>query len=485
MTAHTTIASAAGVPDPVAPARATHIQLLPLFVLVIWMVVSSVAVFLRDPQQAEPSVYVLGVALLWVSFTPMITWLTSTSVRRSHGFVPLFGIVYFIYYGNTVFSARPIFNTIKRPVSRDSIEPALLIATLGITSLVLAYYLSARLVVRIPRPRVELDIPRCVPYFIAISVVSVTLGVALFGRVGSQAIYAQPVSWIQYFGTVSLCGLIVARCRGHLSRGATVYLVGAAFVQSALGLATGALAPTLLSLLPLLYTYVWERARWPWGWIAVCLLFLTPFQATKSQYRNEVAFGPEDADQSAVGRFKRLINSSVDQFEHGLDIDEVGDSSGQRTNYLSTLAFVVEATPREVPYWDGYTYSDIAWRFIPRVLLPQRPILYIGQEFPRRYGIIDYGDDRTSYNLAQLVEMYINFGPTGVLVGMMVIGTIFRLLQHLTVHSSGMALIGAQLLANLMNMESNFSPVYGSLLYTGIVLYLFVRILPRQRSAPV
>jgi hypothetical protein len=162
--------------------------------------------------------------------------------------------------------------------------------------------------------------------------------------------------------------------------------------------------------------------------------------------------------------------------------DDVADSGESRIDTLSTMAIVVDETPQRIPYWEGYTYSDLLWRIVPRFLLPNKPSPVMGQEFPRRYGLIDYYDESTAYNLSQAVELYINFGTIGVGLGMFVIGFLYRALDHALSASSGGALIGSVIFGGLMNIESNFCQVWGGIPLLILAFYMFVRLLPEVRA---
>ena len=61
----------------------------------------------------------------------------------------------------------------------------------------------------------------------------------------------------------------------------------------------------------------------------------------------------------------------------------------------------------------------------------------MGNEFGHRYNAINPGDsetprdNHTSWNMPVLNEFYVNYGPGGVIVGMMLIGTIVCLLSKM------------------------------------------------------
>ena len=80
--------------------------------------------------------------------------------------------------------------------------------------------------------------------------------------------------------------------------------------------------------------------------------------------------------------------------------------------------------------------------------------------------------------LPQLVELFVNFGWTGVLLGMAAIGALYRVLYARLNQpgvGEGTTLLAAVVFAELVNIESDFSLVFGGLLQTAVVLYFVLR----------
>ncbi|HEU4878365.1 MAG TPA: hypothetical protein VFT21_02880, partial [Gemmatimonadaceae bacterium] len=90
-----------------------------------------------------------------------------------------------------------------------------------------------------------------------------------------------------------------------------------------------------------------------------------------------------------------------------------------------------------------------------------------------RYGYLRWSNLVTSINLPFLVEFYLNFGFIGVLVGMMVVGAIYRTLDELVNHPDQdllTSLIGVIILVPLIMLESDFSLTFGGLILNGFAL---------------
>lgn len=153
--------------------------------------------------------------------------------------------------------------------------------------------------------------------------------------------------------------------------------------------------------------------------------------------------------------------------------------SGRMDN-LVTFSRVVEMTPRYVPYWEGYSYSTLLSSFIPRLFMPKKPEKRLGQEFGHRYMFLNPRDVTTSYNLPMVIEMYINFGPIAIIVGMFILGLIYRALYALFNHPAsgdGGLLLSTMIFINLLNIDSDFSLVFGNIIQYMILFYIILKVM--------
>jgi len=185
-----------------------------------------------------------------------------------------------------------------------------------------------------------------------------------------------------------------------------------------------------------------------------------PFTYSKHSFRKEIRstyVGPLDR----VALFLDLTVKQADS-DSGRFVENASRESKERTSYLGTLAFVINQTPRRIPYLEGETYRVMFWSFVPRIFAPDRPDQPLGQVFGHRYRLLSPKDHQTSFNCAQIVEMYMNYGPLGVLGGMLLIGFYYRVLYVLFNHGhggDGMVILASAALAGLLNIESDASNV--------------------------
>ncbi|RKZ18355.1 hypothetical protein DRQ17_03330 [bacterium] len=109
----------------------------------------------------------------------------------------------------------------------------------------------------------------------------------------------------------------------------------------------------------------------------------------------------------------------------------------------------------------------------------------MGQEYGHRYNFLNPNDYGTSFNLSMLIELYINFGVIGIIIGMFLIGVVYRILYRIMNYkgmSEGVAVIGAIIFMNLMNIESNISLVFGNVVEYTIIMYLIFVMLKLRKG---
>jgi hypothetical protein len=253
--------------------------------------------------------------------------------------------------------------------------------------------------------------------------------------------------------------------------------------------ASGSLAQIMLFGLFMVIVVFHERKQLPIFFITVTLIFLFVFNSVKGEYRSLVWFGNKSA-LSPIEKVQLFIDIAIKHYqtsssqEHDeTSLNSSKDSVVSRTAHIILLSNVVEDTPAIVPYWGGETYLPLLTSYIPRALLPDKPIENTGNKFGRRYNYLGSNDFVTSYNLPWLVELYANFGTWGVLIGMPFLGLLLAFLEQKLNHPKMASLefvIGTTLLFPLVYQESNFSLMIGSLIPLSIALYVLFRLFLSQ-----
>jgi len=162
-----------------------------------------------------------------------------------------------------------------------------------------------------------------------------------------------------------------------------------------------------------------------------------------------------------------------------------------------SLIIVSKLTPDEVPHWKGESYKILSSKIIPRIFWKNKPSDTLGNQYGQRYKILFDGskviqdpfgsnivlenalemDKGTSWNMPTLNEFYVNFGIFGVIIGMFILGALYRLFAVLLStrnHDNYEFIIGFATIFPLFFLESHLSILFGAVLQTLIFLILFI-----------
>ncbi len=417
----------------------------------------------------------LGSALLWVSAYPTLRYLARP--RSEVPFVPAYCAVYFVAYGlPAFFAATPVAARVPPP---DAITEALVLALAGECLFLVVYAAMPRELLRlVPSSGLGLR-PGFNRRLLVAAVLFSSLAVAKH-VVSFPVALAEPLRVLGQLGWLSVLALGLAWSRGQLVAASKLVVGVTAVVMLLVELGTGSIANPIRLVCAGLFVFAYEKRRLPVGPVLAAALLFAPFLVTKAAFRERAWTG---ASLGLVERTGLFLSITYDALAKGeLQTGSASETIRDRASHLSTLAYVMEATPTIVPYWGGGSYGTLVWSLVPRVLYPDKPVKTLGQEFGHRYQFLGAEDATTSYNFEQLVEMYANFGWLGAMVGMAALGALYRMLRKWLGGGDGGALVGALVWTGLLSLECDFSVVHGTVVQTVVVCALFLRVLRAGRN---
>jgi hypothetical protein len=425
---------------------------------------------------------VLASAILIISFIPTLRF-----VSRAEGvlpFLPLLGGVYALHYALPVFLLDP-FDFRGWVFPHSTIEKSLLLVLMGLVSLLVAFYWfpligNFRMLPRIAIPWDIGKVKRAAPMIgligLVLTYVRITNPIPL--------VLQQVVLFVSNFSLLAIFMLFTLQLQGRLGLPQRLFLWGFLFpAQLMLDLSTGAVYQVIKDIVPLILIYGGLRRRIPWAVVLIGLLLLILLRGNQREFRF-VSRSPSYQEISIPERNRLYAAIVMDNASSG-GITEEYALTLERVSHLITFADVVEQTPRTVPYWYGESYYTLLTSLIPRIVWPDKPTKTLGQTFGHRYQRLYPEDDETSENFPQLVEMYANFGPPGVLLGMFIVGLIYRLLYSVMNHSEageGGLLISAVIFTVLLSIESDFSLTFGAVIQYTVLLYILNTFLRQKKS---
>jgi hypothetical protein len=283
--------------------------------------------------------------------------------------------------------------------------------------------------------------------------------------------------------------LIVLDVRGQLDRRRRLLLIAGLIAILLLAIGTGSIANAVFAaLIALLSLWIGGQRLRVW-WVVLAVVAAAVFVSLRGvamDYRRIAWFTSEKLP--VAQRSKVILGILADRVNHNGVAGVVThgwDVVATRSANLDLFADVVRRTPSDVPYWKGETYLSLVGIAVPRVLWPNKPVKQLGQTFGHRYSYLGEVDRSTSINLPYFIEFYCNFGSMGVLIGMFLVGIIYAMLeQRLNTSRQGVivSVCALVLLVPLINIESDFSLIFGGLLLNGAALWAVLKYISRRSA---
>jgi len=141
--------------------------------------------------------------------------------------------------------------------------------------------------------------------------------------------------------------------------------------------------------------YIGVRRRIPWGVALGSAAFILPLLAFKQAYRlltlvdGKVVFDSiASIGDNALTFFSASMNTirSADKEQMFMLMQQVA----QRLDLLNFFSYVMSIVPSEVPYMGGETYANFFWKFVPRILYPDKPVENWGHTFRPRVRFVGF-----------------------------------------------------------------------------------------------
>ena len=416
------------------PTLAISLRLIGLLILGALVFALALALGARGTDVAIAGVAILGSLL---ALAPIIVDGGRPPEARQL-LLSLTGIAYLaFYYIPVVTNYFMSGGVVKRGIGAlagiggEDILRALLGVLLGWSFLLLGYMLpigkfAAR---RLPQPKREWSHLQSLS--VAIGLIPLGWSVVLasqFGlipeRAGSGVLGAFAASF--YFG-IALLTIIRLRYKSTPALLLLmVFLPPAMAYGFFLGSKTTALAP--LAMVAFTHIVLTRRVRRIWliGGLAAFVI-LYPIQMFQRQI--VLAGRPFSAVEllSNPVRSFRLLSRFMASAEAGQYVAEGIQATTNRVDALGIASVIMHDTPSRVPFQGGWSIGLIFVSYIPRVIWPEKPVMTIGIWVTETYGP---GAHIVSHTGPSWIgELYFNFGYTGIICGMLILGIYFRLLQ--------------------------------------------------------
>jgi len=389
--------------------------------------------------------------------------------ERRNLLLTLFSFSYFVHFVLPVFVTylgdlgyNPESSVNPIPLTPEGVTRGLLAALTAYAMLVAGYFLpfGPLLAKVVPRMRREWSAETA----LAVALVMIPAGWvvvlgAQFGLIPERA-GSGILGSVAHSASIGI-GLIVLCYQRYRSRAALVLL---ALVIPPTMLFNFFTASKILFLMPLLLialVQVIVTRRLRWWWVAGFLVLMSLFYPVAEVYRqylfkNELrAVEVIASPQRAFGLMAKFTTTSdpTDYVTAGVQ------STARRLDCVGILSVIVRDAGHRVPFQGGWTIAYIPLTYIPRLLWPGKPKFTTGQWVTDNFG--SGPQIRSSTGATWMGELYYNFGWTGLVVGMAILGVWLRLLQEsfLGIHATIPAM-----LAGIITIIALMGGVEGDLL---------------------
>lgn len=423
--------------------------------------------------------HIVATLVLYLCAYPL--WRYLRFRERGIPFVPLLLLIYGIYFSvPTFFPFDPFISF--RNVSDSARLQALYVVLCGLLSLLLAFYNLPKRVWSSWMPQLRpagWSAPLAASFAMVLSFFGIIANIASIFATIPETLSAG-LTFVSQFSLLSISILFYLQLRGQLPiifRWALWVLIVP--TQLMVDVSLGFMYPLIRDGFMMLMVFLFVKKSIPWLKLIPALMIVTVFLLSKSEFRRiawaEGTSGPLESASIYAG----IIQDTV----LGSNSEALNKSLGQLTSRVDNgtlLAHVIEQTPQNVPYWGGETYLGMLWRFVPRFIWQNKPIEQLGQTFGHRYKIISPEDTNTSWNMPQIVEMFANFGWVGVILGMGSLGCLYNFLSHfLERHQTDEwgKLSCIVIYTSLLQVDGNFSLVFGNLVYWIVLFHLMGRVI--------
>jgi hypothetical protein len=225
--------------------------------------------------------------------------------------------------------------------------------------------------------------------------------------------------------------------------------------------------------------------------IVVAVLVVFP---TVNAFRvpSERALAGNSADPSIEGFASRVV--AIPSLFSGMRASEYAQFAAEsvlgRANGIDSLAVIMKYGDaidlgNPAAYWQIPLYA-----FVPRAVWHDKPVILTGTEFARLFvtpseeGLREF----PSIGVFHIGDLYASFGGSGVLIGMCLLGFLFRVVYHLFDPARspdlGMKFVYIVLLWGIVNgFESDIPTIYGNLLKS-LAIWILIKLWLNGRAMP-
>ncbi|PZS03682.1 MAG: hypothetical protein DLM70_08770 [Chloroflexi bacterium] len=368
----------------------------------------------------------------------------------------------------------------------------LLLAGLGVASMIVAYYTVQRVPAVKKLPKVDLQMSDAqLSRYLAVAFIfglgtSVLTALHLTPDNTGPLGFAVRLVSIQSFTAIALLtARVYSQKRSWNGWRYLLYIWVAASVS--IGLASGSLENVFVPAVIVVLIRWQKTRRFPWRPLFAGAIVFLLLQPIKAEYRAQISnvLYPPGLTQKLTLWFQDSVDMVQGLTDGGVvsNAQTVSTSATSRLDLLHAFVLVDTVTPESVPYLGGGSYVYLAYSWVPRLLWPGKPDASdANNHLALTYGRLSQSQvGSAQVGLGQVTEAYANFGIFGVLLIMALQGVMYsflNLLLNSARSEGGVAIYLAQMVWFLNGIGSSTAILLGGivqgLLPSVLILKVFV-----------
>ena len=165
------------------------------------------------------------------------------------------------------------------------------------------------------------------------------------------------------------------------------------------------------------------------------LVFL--WQSVKGEYREFLSGGYQTqqirvSQSEALNKFGELAQSAVES--NSLFDDKVVEATYKRAGYLEYFSAAVTKVPEELPHESGkLLQQSLNFALVPRIINPNKGVKNDRAKVEKYTDFYFGANSFSSFSLGHYCEAYIDWGPYGMMIHLLIYGLLGGLLFRITI----------------------------------------------------
>lgn len=284
---------------------------------------------------------------------------------------------------------------------------------------------------------------------------------------------------LQPLGILMLAYLQCRYRRAHL----VPVIVGVVLTQLAFGFIIDVKGEALIGAVLVILTKLLVEGKLPRVWVVSSVVFIAvAFPVLQANRHVRAEYGVDRPN--AAQQIGQVLERSVSKSKEVAAGSAPASSSTffERMSLKGVMEMIVSGTGSEVRFQYGHTLAPMLTAFIPRLIWPNKPDVQTGQLLNKEFRVSEV--EFTYISPSHLGELYWNYGWAGVVIGMLVVGTLLGVVGARFSLADGVTLtrimvIVATIRLIILGFESSIAAQYvlwfRSLLAIGCLHMVFAR----------